>query len=98
MYTNEDYFEIVVSNLDVEDIAIMSFLYENNATDSIYAIKTSAVRDQMRMSKSSLNQVLNRLKLANLIQSIHNSNKYSIFLTEFGKAALHIKTNGGMKL
>ncbi|MEM4994986.1 helix-turn-helix domain-containing protein [Priestia sp. SB1] len=98
MNTNEDYFEIVVSNLDVEDIGIMAFLHKNNAIDSIYAIKTSVIREQIGMSKSSLNQVLNRLKLANLIQSIHNSNKYSIFLTEFGKAALHIKTNGGMKL
>ncbi|TPF17955.1 hypothetical protein [Priestia megaterium] len=98
MDIDSSYFEEVVSNINKEDIAIMALLHSNGAVDPIYAIKTLNIREQTQMSKSSLNLILNRLKFASLINSINSTSKYSIYLTEFGKAALHIKTNGGMTL
>jgi len=98
MSENEEYFTEVISQLSATEVRILSFLYNNDAVDTLTPIKTANIREQLSLAKSSFNQTISRLILTSLVKSVNNSRNFSIYLTPYGCSALHIITEGKMSL
>ncbi|WP_025912038.1 MarR family transcriptional regulator [Priestia flexa] len=92
------YFESIVEQLNANDVSVLSYLYKQNATDSIHSIKTLEITDHLQISRSGCSRIINRLIACNLVKMVGNARNLGIYLTPFGCTALDIRTNGEMTI
>lgn len=84
----ENYFENLVSNLTIEDMVILGFLYDNDSDSAYKSIKRSIVKQETELSVSTFKKALLRLEAIKFIDIDKHSKEHKIFITDYGQTAL----------
>ena len=83
-----DYFENVVRKLTIEDLSVLGWLLEEDATAVFKAIKRSNVSEAIDLSATSFRKTLGKLEAIDFIGMVTSAKEHKMYLTEFGQQAV----------
>lgn len=84
----EQYFKDVVSELSIDDMQLLSFLYDNDATLSFKAIRNNDAANKCGFSEATFRKVMYRLIASKFVGNVTMQRSHSIFITQYGIAAI----------
>lgn len=84
----EQYFIEVVKDLSIDDMRFLGMLHDQDATAGFKAIRNSEVLDACGLSKATFRKVFCRLSANKFISIVTQKRQHSIYITEYGMAAL----------
>jgi hypothetical protein len=94
----ERYFQDVVNELGIEELHLLGFLYDNEATVGFKALKKEVVMQQANLSEAVYRRIIGRLSIAKFIESVNQSKHSALFVSEYGVAAIQKSLNLGGSL
>lgn len=84
----EQYFKDVVSELSIDDMQLLGFLFDHEATANFKAMRNNEVADRCGFSEATFRKVMYRLVANKFVGNVAMQRSHSIFITQYGIAAL----------
>lgn len=88
-----DYFDVVVSDLNIDDLGILGILLDNEAINNFKSLKYQKVLELSNLSKAKFYKTIHRLTANKFIEIIAGK-EYKMHITEFGIMAIQKSLNG----
>lgn len=87
------YFERVSSNLNHDDLAVLTYLNQNDASIKLKAMSKQEVIEEsskagMTLSEAAIRKALYRLEALMFIEIVPGSRNHKLMITDFGTSAL----------
>jgi DNA-binding IclR family transcriptional regulator len=90
----EQYFNDVVSSLSLDDMRILSILFDNEASAGFRAMKNIDIQNLSGLSESTYRRCVNRLRANKFIETFIGKKQHSLYVTHYGTQALKISLEG----
>lgn len=93
------YFEQVMSNLNHDDLAVLTYLNKNDATVKLKGMSKKEIMDEsskagMTLSEAAMRKALYRLEALLFIEIIPGARTHKIMITDYGSEALLTQLEG----
>lgn len=85
----EQYFADVVSSLTIEDIHLLSILYDNDATAVFKSMKSKEVQDITGYTEAVFRRIMYRLTANKFLGIIPLNKQHGIYITNYGVEAIN---------
>lgn len=89
-----DYFEHIIRQLTIEEMAILGILIDRDATAAFKSMKRSDVYERSDMSLANFRKTIGKLSATCLIDVVTGSKEHKMFLTSYGQQALEKSLEG----
>lgn len=89
-----DYFEEVSSALKIEELNVLGYLIDEEATASFKAVARKEVREVVSVTDAIFKKTIYLLETKKLIQVVRNQAKHDIFITQYGMEAVNYSLQG----
>nr|WP_156736402.1 hypothetical protein [Mycobacterium sp. E3298] len=84
----EQYFNDVVESLTIEDIQLLSILFDNDATAAFKSLKSKDVLQITGYSEAVYRRVLNRLTANKFVGVISLNKQHGLYISGYGVSAI----------
>lgn len=92
-----EYFNMVISDLTLDDLGILGILLDNEATSNFKALKYKSISGISELSKAKFYKTIYRLSANKFIEIIAGK-EYRMYITSYGITALEKSlSNEGVK-
>lgn len=89
-----DYFNHVVKQLVLEDMTIMGYLLDKDATATFKAIKRGDVSKASEMTEATFRKTINKLQATHFIETVAGGKEHKLYLTIYGQQAINQSLEG----
>ena len=89
-----DYFKHVIKQLEFEDVRILGYLLDNDATAAFKAVKRSDVSKASEMAEATFRKTISKLIATHLIKTVTGGKEHKIYLTVYGDQAIRESLEG----
>jgi predicted transcriptional regulator len=89
-----DYFDHVIRQLSIEEVALLGILSDKDATATFKSMKRSHLFETSEMSLANFRKTMEKLKATSLIEVVTGGKEHKVFLTLYGHQALEKSLEG----
>lgn len=83
-----EYFEQIVQQLSIEEIAVLGILLDQDATAAFKAIRRQEVMQSSDLSLAQFRKTMEKLTATYLINVVTGGKEHKVYLTSYGTKAL----------
>ncbi|GAB6989446.1 hypothetical protein [Paenibacillus pini] len=90
----DDYFEYVASHLTIDDMKVLGYLLDNDATAGFKAIKNSEVMSSTGLTEGTFRRIIYRLSANKFIEIVTLQKMHTLYISDFGSVAIKTAVKG----